>query len=114
MSVIIDTLPYQVYKKIKDKYSRHVVLVTPEMLNMPGVMTAYPNVEAYVVALFRRDGYEVYRYKHDYDSLTGDSPQMGLVFMANDSVVMPAMEVIGLIGHNIRPLAEGESKFSDA
>lgn len=112
--ILIDTLPYQVFKKIKDRYAQHTLLITPEDITKPGVIGAYPNVEAYVTAMFRMAGYEVYRYKHDYDSLPGDNPKMGIVFLANDSVLVPGMEAIGLIGHNIRPIADGESKYTDA
>ena len=112
--IILDTLPFQVFKKLRKNYSEHMILITPEDITKPGVIGAYPNVEAYVTAMFRMAGYEVYRYKHDYDSLTGDTPQMGFVFLANDSALVPGMEAIGLIGHNIRPIADGESKYTDA
>lgn len=108
----IDTLPWQVFKKLRDTHSVKTILITPEDINTPGVLQAYKTPEEYVVSLFRFNGFEVYRYKHDYDSLEGPHPKLGLVFMANDSVIVPGLEVHGLIGHNIRPLPEGESKFS--
>ena len=114
METFIDTLPWKIFKTLKVKYPTKVILVTPQDLNTPGVMLAYSGPEEYVTALFRREGFEVYRYRHDYKSLEGTDPKMGLVFMANDSVIVPGLEVWGLVGHNIRPLAEGESKHSDA
>lgn len=109
--VYIDTLPYQIFKKIKDKYPTHMILITPNDVATYG--SAYKTVQEYATAMFRRDGFEVYRYAHDYESLEGSSPQLGLVFLANDSVIVPGYEVHGLVGHNIRPLAGGESKYSD-
>ncbi len=114
MDILMDTLPWQVFKKIKADYPVQTVLITPEDINMPGVTGAYASPEEYVKALFRRKGFEVYRYRHDYKSIEGPHPQLGLVFMANDSVIVPGMEVHGLVGHNIRPLSQGESLFSDA
>lgn len=99
---IIDMLPWQLFKKLKDTHSTHMLVVTPEMMNMPGVLEAYSGPQEYVTSLFARAGYEVYRYRHNYDSLEGANPELGLVWMANDSVVVPGMEVWGLIGHNIR------------
>lgn len=114
METYIDTLPWQVFKKLKVKYPTKMILVIPSDLQKPGVLQAYKSAEEYVVAQFRMEGFEVYRYRHDYKSLEGVDPQMGLVFMANDSVIVPGMEVHGLIGHNIRAIADGESRYSDA
>lgn len=114
MTTYIDTLPWQIFKKLKADHAIKMVLLTPKDIEQPGVLQAYSGPEEYVTALFRREGFEVYRYRHDYQSLEGPNPQLGLVFMANDSVIVPGLEVYGIIGHNIRPLAEGESKFSDA
>lgn len=99
---VIDTLPWKLFQKMKSVYPVKTILITPDMVNMPGVMGAYPGPAHYVAALFEREGYEVYRYRHNYDSLETQSPELGLVWMANDSVIVPGMEVHGLIGHNIR------------
>jgi len=114
METFIDTLPWKLFKKMRAQYPTKMILVTPGDMNAPGVLQAYASPEDYVTALFRREGFEVYRYRHNYKGLEGPSPELGLVFMANDSVVVPGLEVWGLVGHNIRPLADGESKFSDA
>lgn len=114
MQTIIDMLPWQLFQKMKLTHGTHTILVTPEDLNRPGVLQAYQSAEEYIVAQFRMAGLEVYRYRHNYESLEGPNPELGLVFMANDSAIIPGVEVHALIGHNTRPLSEGESKFSDA
>lgn len=109
---MFDVMPYQVFKKLKETYPTKTILITPSDINMPGVVGAYKGPEEYVIALFKREGFEVTRYKHDYETLSGSSPKMGLVFLANDSEIVPGIEVHGLIGHNIRPLALGESTYT--
>lgn len=113
MAVYIDTLPWTLFKKLRDTHATKTILITPGDTARPGVLQAYASAEEYVVAQFRMEGFEVYRYKHNYESLEGPHPELGLVFMANASDIIPGVEVHGLIGHNIRPLSQGESLFSD-
>lgn len=107
MSIYLDTLPYDIFKKLRDKYPVKTLLITPEDLNRVGVLQAYTTPQEYVekhfMSLWK---VEVYRYRHDYKSLDGDNPKLGLVFMANDSQIMPGLEVHALIGHNARYVEE--------
>lgn len=103
-TTFIDTLPYRLFQKMKVNYATHTILLTPDMVGMPGVLGAYSGPEEYVTALFKRDGIEVYRYRHNYKTLEGENPELGLVFMSNDSVIVPGLEVTALLGHNARAI----------
>ena len=47
------------------------------------------------------------RFAHNYESLEGPNPELGLVFMMNDSVIYTAIEVHALIDHNARYIVHG-------
>lgn len=97
-----DTLPYETFKKLKDKYPAKMVLITDFDVQSPGVQLAYANHREFVAAKLKQAGIEVYRYAHNYDSLNTNHPELGLVYLANDSVINPGLEVWALIGHNAK------------
>ena len=98
----VDTLPYKTFLKLKDKYPLKTILLTDADMTMPGVHLAYKSHREYVEAMFKKEGVEVYRWHHNYHSLDTNNPEMGLVYLMNDSVIVPGMEVHALIGHNAR------------
>lgn len=99
----LDTLPYETFKKLKKEYVAHMLLVTAADLDRVGVRQAYSGPEEYVREHFKKlHNIEILRYRHNYKSLTTEHPQLGVVWMANDSVIVPGMEGWVLIGHNAR------------
>ena len=62
----------------------------------------YKDHRDFVKRLFKDKGIEITRWHHNYDSLATANPELGLVYMVNDSVIVPGMEVHALIGHNAR------------
>lgn len=80
-----------------------MVRITKVDLNLaPGGMQAKFMRKMIEHKFLKEHGLIVTRWIHDYDSLNGDHPTLGLVYMASDSVVDEAMEVWGLVGHNLR------------
>ncbi len=103
-----DTLPYKTFHKLKTKFSEKIVVLRPRDFTMQGLHLAFKDHRAYVLHLFAKEGVEITRFEHDYKSLETSHPQLGLVFMANDSVIDPGLEVHALIGHNARYKLEAE------
>lgn len=102
----IDTLPYKTFQKLKTKYPVKTVLITEQDATAPLIRTAYKDHREYIKAMFKQQGVEVYRFAHNYTSLNGSNPELGLVFLANDSVINPGIEIHALIGHNARYVEE--------
>lgn len=112
MSIVIDTLPLKVFEELKQKFPTKMILITPQDLNRVGVFGAYSGPEEYVREHFKKEGVEIYRYRHEYKSLDGDNPKLGIVFLANDSVIVPGLEAWALIGHNSRFSVEVKNEQS--
>lgn len=106
MQAKIDTLPYKTFLKLKEKYPAANILVTDSDVTQPGLGLMYKDHREYITRLFQKKGIEVSRFAHNYGSLSTKNPELGLVFLANDSVVIPGIEVWCLIGHNARYVNE--------
>lgn len=102
----VDTKPYQIFKKLKTKFPAKMVLITEDDMSMVGVRAAFKDHREYVKHQFAKQGVEIIRFAHNYNSLESATPELGVVFLANDSVVNPGIEVWALIGHNAKYLAE--------
>jgi len=101
--MVMDTLPWRLFKKMKTQYPTKMIVITPGDLKSVGVLEAFDNPMQYVKALFmKQHNLEIVRYRHNYKTLEGTTPELGLVFMAGDSELVPAMEVWALVGHNAR------------
>ena len=100
----LDTLPYKAFKYMRDTkgYPAKMILITDADMSMPGLRRAFKDHQDYVKHLFAKEGIEVYRMSHNYKSIESGHPELGLVYLANDSVINPGMEVWCLIGHNAR------------
>ena len=103
----VDTLPYQTFLKLKDKYPVKTVVLTEGDMSMPGVHLAYRDHREFVEAHFKKIGVHVLRHAHNYASLSGRNPELGIVYLANDSVINPGLEAHVLIGHNARYVNAG-------
>ena len=79
-----------------------MILVTEADFTRVGVHQAFKNHRDYIEHAFKKEGVEVYRWNHNYVSLNGPTPELGLVYLMNDSVIVPGFEVWALIGHNAR------------
>src|SRR5574337_105997 len=99
---MIDSLPYKTFLKLKSKYTPKMILLTDKMMSIPGVHLAYKDHRHYVTEMFSREGIEVVRFGHNYKSLDTKTPELGVVFMANDSQIIPGLEAWVLIGHNAK------------
>lgn len=73
-----------------------------DIVAAPGGMQAQYLRKMVEEAFFKEHGLVVTRWIHDYDSLGGSDPALGLVYLRGDSVVTEYMEVWGLLGHNLR------------
>lgn len=102
----VDTLPYKTFQKLKEKYVAKMILITGDSLTGQGLHLAFKNHREYVEHKFRQEGIEVYRHAHNYRSLDGKHPEMGVVYMVNDSEINPGVEAWVLIGHNARYITE--------
>jgi hypothetical protein len=99
---MIDAKPYNIFKKLKEKYSTVTVHITPREFEMQGLHLAFKDHRDYILHKFKQKGVDVYRFSHNYKSLDTSHPELGLVFLAGDSELMETMEVWALIGHNAR------------
>jgi len=100
----IDTLPYKTFLKLKQKYVVKTILITEQDLSMQGIHLAFKNHREYIEYKFKQQGVEIYRFAHKYSTLGTSNPELGLVFLSNDSVIQEGMEVHALIGHNAKYL----------
>jgi len=102
----VDKKPYEIFKRLKDKYTVKTVLITDKEMSTPLLRTAFKDHREFIVHLFRLQGIEIYRFQHDYDSLDTRDPKLGVVFLANDSSIVPGIEAHVLVGHNSRSIYE--------
>lgn len=98
----VDTLPYKTFNKLKTKYTAKMILITDRDTTMPGVHLAYKDHRDFVTQMFARQGIEVVRFAHNYQSLDTNTPELGVVFLGNDSQINPGLEAWVLIGHNAK------------
>lgn len=104
----LDTLPYKTFLKLKEKFTVKTLRFTQKELTLSGIHLAYKTHRDFITAMFQKEGVEVYRYAHNYKSLDTSYPELGLVYLASDSVLDEAMEVHALIGHNARYISESQ------
>ncbi len=102
----LDTLPYKTFQKLKEKYPSKMILVSDRDLTAGLVTITFKDHREYIMHRFKQEGVIVTRFAHEYSSLDTSDPKMGLVFMVNDSVINPGLEVWALIGHNARYKSE--------
>lgn len=98
----MDAKPYQVWRKLKDKYPVATVQLTEQELGVVGLRASFKSHRDYVNYKFKQMGIEILRWQHDYDSLTGVDPKLGVVFLAGDTVLQNILEAHVLIGHNAK------------
>ena len=96
----IDTLPYRTFLKLKEKFPVKTIVLDQAALSGQGMHLIFKDHRAYVAHKFSVLGVDVTRFNHEYNSLSGAHPRLGLVYLVNDSAIVPAMEVHALIGHN--------------
>jgi hypothetical protein len=108
---MIDTKAYKAFKDLKTKYPAKMVLITDSGISMPGLRLAFKTHREYIEHQFKKDGIEILRHSHNYSSLDGSHPQLGLVYLANDSELQPGIEVWALIGHNAKYTEAKDEKF---
>lgn len=102
----VDTLPYKTFKKLKEKYPAKMILISGDEITGRGIHVAFKNHREFIEHKFRQEGIEVYRHVHNYRSLDGRHPEMGVVYMVNDSEIAPGVEAWVLIGHNARYITD--------
>lgn len=55
--------------------------------------------------MFKQEhGVEITRFRHDYDTLDGQHPKLGIVMLMSDSVIDPAYECWVLLGYNAKEI----------
>lgn len=97
----IDAGAYNAFQKLKSKYPAKMVRIR-EMDLGPMVRVAFRDHRDYVKHLFLQQHIEVTRFAHNYKTLDGNHPELGVVFLAGDSDIDMALEAWVLIGHNAR------------
>ena len=97
----MDSLPYKVFKQIKDKYVQKIIKVTEDDLTSVAAQVLRSHRD-FIQSLADKEGIEIYRWSHNYASLETSNPELGPVYLANDSVINPGFDVILLIGHNAK------------
>lgn len=103
----MDNKPYKTFLELKSKYPNKMILITDKDLQFNALY--HKDHRSLVAKLFKDIGVEVTRWSHNYNSIDhGINPELGLVYLANDSVIVPGLEVHALIGHNARYISEGE------
>lgn len=103
---MMDVKPYNIFKDLKKKYVVKTVVIREEDLGGTGLLLAFKNHREYIEHLFKQVGVEVYRWNHNYKTLDTTHPELGLVYLVNDSVIVPGVEVHALVGHNARYITE--------
>lgn len=98
----LDTLPYRTFQKLKNKYPVKTIVLRERDFSMQGLHLAYKSHRDYIASKFKDIGVDVYQWEHKYSSLDGAHPVLGLVYLANDSVLDPGLEVHALIGMNAK------------
>lgn len=102
----IDSLPYKTYQRIKGKYTDKMIVLTESDMTRSMAHQVFADHREYIEYMFGKIGIRIKRHNHDYKSLDGKHPQLGLIYLANDSDIMPGLEVHCLIGHNAEYMAE--------
>ena len=93
----IDLAMYKLFKELKQKYTPVVIKISQyDIASMPKDNNPRGYVQ-YVERLFKDKGLEVTRFSHNYKT-----NELGLVFLASDSVIVPGYEVWGLVGYNLK------------
>lgn len=100
--VAVDPTAYRVYRKLRDNFPEKVIRITQGEL--VGIHLAFKDHREFIAHKFKQEGVEVTRWAHKYDSLKGANPELGLVYLASDSILDEAYEVHALIGHNAKYL----------
>lgn len=100
----VDTGPYKVFNKIRNNYSEAKLVLRDRDLAIQGLRLSFRTHRDYIAFRFKQIGIEVTRWNHDYASLSTPHPKLGLVYLANDSVLDPGLEVIALVDHNCKRL----------
>lgn len=103
----LDILPYKIFKQLKLSRPSAMVLVSDEDLHSVEAQILGSH-RAYLERRFAKIGIEILRWAHEYDTLNTIEPKLGLVYLANDSDIVPGIEVWCLIGHNARYLPEAQ------
>jgi hypothetical protein len=100
----IDTLPYRIFNKVRHNYSEAKLVLRDRDFTVAGIHLSFKSHRDYIAYRFKEIGIEVTRWNHDYESLNTPHPKLGLVYLANDSVLDPGLEVIALVDHNCKRL----------
>ena len=102
----IDLIPYRVFKDLRQKFPVEILQIRETDFSLVGNHLTYKSHRDYMDAKFRERGIEVYRWVHNYNSLQGSNPELGVVYLAGDSVIDENLEAHVLIGHNARYIGE--------
>ena len=98
----VDTLPYKTFNRIRKDYSEAKIVIRDRDTTLAGVHLAFKSHREYIEFKFAEIGIYITRWTHNYKSLDGPHPELGLVYLANDSVLDPGLEVIALVDHNCK------------
>ena len=99
----VDMTAYKLFKHLKEKYPSKMVYITQDdLISLPAQLAG--SHRAYVEKRFAEVGLRILHHNHKYDTLTTSAPQLGLVYMAGDSVINPGFEVWALVGHNAQAI----------
>lgn len=101
MNTRFDSGAYRAFQDLKTKYPAKMVRIREVDLG-PLVRVTFRDHRDYVRHLFLKEGIEITRFAHNYKTLEGTHPEIGVVFLASDSVIDQALEAWVLIGHNAR------------
>jgi hypothetical protein len=66
--------------------------------------------EMFALEFKKEHNLEITRWMHDYESLNGAHPKLGVVFLASDSVIDEALEAWALVGHNAQEIKDEKGK----
>jgi cell fate regulator YaaT (PSP1 superfamily) len=98
MARSIDVTMFKKFEKLKRTYTPVMVSITNlDIASVPKTDDDPLGYRDYIRRKFKEKKLEVVRFAHDYKN-----NQLGLVFLASDSVVNPGFEVWGLVGYNVR------------
>lgn len=92
-----DLTMYKKFQYLKTRYTPvRVVITQGEIARAP--KTSDPmGYKDYIARIFEEKGLEITRFDHSYKT-----DELGLIFLATDSVIDPGYEVWGLIGVNLK------------
>ncbi len=92
-----DLTMYKLFKKLKEKYPSVMVTVTEfDIINAPDLIMNNTGYVQLVERKFKEKGLRITRFSHNYKT-----NELGLVFLAGDSVLQKSFEVHGLVGYNV-------------